>query len=755
MKENTTWDLLISDEDLDLEFKRRKKEFIEQKVNYKLVEDYKEQGWEEVKRYKNGQVLIKKPKKIGDAFEDEVWSIFYKMGFKVMNKGNQFKIAYTDENSKQIDVIAIDNEVCLLIECKESEKYEKTKTWKTDLESIYGIREGLFNELRKEYPNRKFKYIFATKNFLIGDKDEVRMKEFGIANFDYEVIQYYQNLVNHLQSAARYQLLGQLFSNQKINGLDIRVPAIEGKMGGMTYYTFVVEPEKLLKLSYILHRNKANHSMMPTYQRLINKKRLADIRKFVNEGGYFPNSLVVAINNSKGKLTFERANTQIENSQSKVGILHLPQLYRSIYIIDGQHRLYGYSDTEYGSKNTIPVVAFVGIDKKEQLKLFMDINENQKAVPKSLRNTLNIDMLWDSDNPAERSLALQLGIAQDLGENKNSPLRDRIVTGENTTNERRCITTEYIKSALKNSDFLNEYKKNGTLTKTGTFDKNDNVTTEEFLTRFLIKYFDQISTSCSSEWDKGDKGYLSINNTTYALICVLNDIVNIVLKEQNINVVTDLNKTYSDCKIFVDNLCDALNNLNPSEKTSIKEAKGGGAKKKSYRIIQIALHEKYNKFINDDLKNYIETELTDYTDDTNENIISIRKFLLDKFVGYTYENPQWFNEIISDDIRLELGAKKGQYEVTNGACQIIEIVDLEELKKIITDGSNWKNIFSNIYCNEHNKITKTNLIDILLETIQIKNKISTGKKALLKDYQSSVNALNKLGIDTEDSEDSE
>lgn len=81
-----------------------------------------------------------------------------------------------------------------------------------------------------------------------------------------------------------------------------------------------------------------------------------------------------------------------EGSISKLGILHLPKRYRSAYIIDGQHRLYGYSDSPYAKTNSIPVVAFVDLDRQEQIKLFMDINENQKSVPKTLRVTLNADI---------------------------------------------------------------------------------------------------------------------------------------------------------------------------------------------------------------------------------------------------------------------------------------------------------------------------------------------------------------------------
>ena len=40
-------------------------------------------------------------------------------------------------------------------------------------------------------------------------------------------------------------------------------------------------------------------------------------------------------------MQFDKANTQVEGSVSRVGVLHLPKRYQSAYIIDGQHRLSG------------------------------------------------------------------------------------------------------------------------------------------------------------------------------------------------------------------------------------------------------------------------------------------------------------------------------------------------------------------------------------------------------------------------------
>ena len=55
---------------------------------------------------------------------------------------------------------------------------------------------------------------------------------------------------------------------------------------------------------------------------------------------------------------------------------------RAAYVIDGQHRLYGYSSSTRAATDLIPVVAFVSLSRSAQMRMFMDVNENQQAVPK-------------------------------------------------------------------------------------------------------------------------------------------------------------------------------------------------------------------------------------------------------------------------------------------------------------------------------------------------------------------------------------
>ena len=104
----STWDLLLTRENLASEAKQRSATKIIKKVPKTELQLYISTGWE-VKRHLKHQTEIQQDKKIGDAFEDEVWTVFYKMGFKMLNKSNQFELSYTDDCTKQIDVIAMDD----------------------------------------------------------------------------------------------------------------------------------------------------------------------------------------------------------------------------------------------------------------------------------------------------------------------------------------------------------------------------------------------------------------------------------------------------------------------------------------------------------------------------------------------------------------------------------------------------------------------------------------------------------------------
>lgn len=688
----STWNLLLKHEDLGEESKRRSKATLTKTISLKELELAVADGWVEKKRRKR-TVTVEKSKALGDSFEDEVWTAFYRMGFDYMNSTNKFELSYSSSNpalTKQIDVIAMDDETCLFVECKETDKLDRTKQWKTDLEAMYGHYKGICDEITSKFGRKKFKYIFATRNYVIGQTDLDRIRDFNFAYFDEDSVKYYDGLATHLGTAAKYQLLGSLFAGKEIKGLDMNVPAIEGKMGGLTYYSFSIEPSKLLKVAYVLHRNNANHDLMPTYQRLIQKPRLKAIQEFVNQGGYFPNSLIISIDSGGHQLQFDKANTQVEDSVSRVGVLHLPRRYQSAYIIDGQHRLYGYSGSRFESTNCIPVVAFVDLNKEAQLKLFMDINENQKAVPKSLRNTLNIDILWKANSFASRNQALMIYLAEKLGEDSHSPLYKRVITGENVKTSMRCLTTENIKLALEKTHFLNKYRKNtNTILYQGTFDKQNNDATSKMLYPFLCKSLAVIQRECQDEWDKGSEGFLTINNCIAALIMIIDDFVQIKLAKQNLIVVDNSDTFFTEIEPFLESLALTISCLSEEEITKIKKSKGAGGPTDSYNVLRLALNHNDPEYTYPALVKFIEEFNTDYNPEANDLLTKILQLLRDRIKENYPDETDWLRNYVPESLRNTLLSKRAIDSIDKPEAKVWDYLTFAQISALASHKTNW------------------------------------------------------------------
>ena len=408
---------LIRPEEISKVYHEKRKQYVYESIPKKRVDEYLAEGWEvDNVKYKT-VTRMKKPKPIGDYFEDQIWCILSKMNFKEMNRDRNFKIpisSHPEVHPKQIDVFAKDDDVVLLVECKAASKPTKVSLRK-DINEINGIRANIITSINSHYGKKlRVGWIFATKNIIWINSDVELAKSLDITIvedeeldiFDVENIsditiiadeefEYYQELVNHIGPAAKYQLFADIFKNRKIPGLEVTIPAIKGKIGNLSYYSFSIEPIKLLPIAFISHRSKADAETVITYQRMLNKNRLLSIRNFIKEtGGLFPNSIIINFHTGRKPLVFDSGGLK-RDTEAGFGYLHLPNRFKSAWIIDGQHRLYGFSDSEKADSVTIPVIAFENLDASTQAKMFVDINSKQKRVPRNLLEDLYSDLLHD------------------------------------------------------------------------------------------------------------------------------------------------------------------------------------------------------------------------------------------------------------------------------------------------------------------------------------------------------------------------
>jgi len=113
-------ELCTTDKELRRVASTRRKPYREKSVAHDQLAGHLEKGWEKVKdRDLKKRVKITKKKTEDELFEDRVWKIFYKLGFSHMNKERDCKLKFKTF-SKQIDVLAKDDEHVFVIDCQSS-----------------------------------------------------------------------------------------------------------------------------------------------------------------------------------------------------------------------------------------------------------------------------------------------------------------------------------------------------------------------------------------------------------------------------------------------------------------------------------------------------------------------------------------------------------------------------------------------------------------------------------------------------------
>ncbi|WP_371397049.1 DGQHR domain-containing protein [Fretibacter rubidus] len=597
-------------------YRAKSDRYHKQSVVHSMVDDLLEDDWEQDGDPLKYKTKLKKPKSHSRFFEDQIWCQMYDLGFRTLNVDENFHLPFGKGagQSQQIDVIAVSSETILIIECKSKRNRAKSTTIKSESEGlrqkIDGFRKSTTSLLGG---NRKLKYIYATRNIKIDPEgtDAQRLYEAGAFLYTDSTYDYVQGLIKSYKSAAEYQFHALIFSGTSISKEKIEVPALQGNMGGETYYMFSIEPSTLLKLSFVLHRTRANEAELPTYQRLLVPSRLNGISKFINGGGYFPNSLIVNFNEKKHKLEFQ-SSEKSKSSKSKHGILKIPNAYAIAYLIDGQHRLYGYSQSDYKETNTIPVVAFKNLDPTIQLKLFMDINENQKAVSPTLRITLEEDLFWQAERLDSRMKALRSSVIRLLATSEGSPLYRLLSIGE----DKAELSSKPFANALSKSSLIpkaTQSKFAEGAAKVSLYNSDDTNHDREMkrarkrIYSFIALAYDFVIEQLSV---RNTNTYILSNRGTFGFISLIANLNKFMSEKGLLSPTSSPEERIDAQRKYLKALCEKLDNLDEEEESELTEKLGQGADTLWLR--------KFQSFVSQEFPDYNPSELTDWRERQDE-----------------------------------------------------------------------------------------------------------------------------------------
>ncbi len=278
----------------------------------------------------------------------------------------------------------------VIFECKGGkdlpEVQRKMSAWEANIQKIKGKETKIIYSEENSIKEKDFnKFDEIRVCYVFGaNTSEEKFSQIASAlaarNFfawNNEALTYYKMTAGTIGKAAKYQILREFEINLESSSL-ILEHAIQIKQGEIDMFVFGAKPHDLLRIGYVSRRASGKPD---AYQRILNKDRILKISEFVNSGeALLPNAIIIA---------FDRERDVQQAIKFKDGKLQFLNKYCSAWIIDGQHRVFGFLNTEHEDYNDddnfkLPIVAFRDLEPILQNRTFVSINYNQKKIDPTL-----------------------------------------------------------------------------------------------------------------------------------------------------------------------------------------------------------------------------------------------------------------------------------------------------------------------------------------------------------------------------------
>lgn len=157
--------------------------------------------------------------------------------------------------------------------------------------------------------------------------------------------------------------------------------------GSHRFYTCTMPSEVLAKCCFVTTRDE---DPSEGFQRTLDEKRAREIAKYIDTGlGTIPCSIILSAQGA--------ADFKVVDKGKTVEFKDDPH---SFLVLDGQHRVYGFSLAETNLR--VPVVIYSGLSRRDESRLFIDINSKQKGVSNEL--LLDIKKLAEYEDDTEQMM---------------------------------------------------------------------------------------------------------------------------------------------------------------------------------------------------------------------------------------------------------------------------------------------------------------------------------------------------------------
>ncbi|MBY0241614.1 MAG: DGQHR domain-containing protein [Burkholderiaceae bacterium] len=159
------------------------------------------------------------------------------------------------------------------------------------------------------------------------------------------------------------------------------------RQGEHRFFSLTLPSELLAETCFVIARDE---DPIKGFQRELDLKRAKEIAAYIDSGlGTIPSSIVLSAQ-PDAELEYDRARKS----------LSFNSIRKAFLIIDGQHRVYGFMQAKTAFR--VPVIIYDGLSRRDETRLFIDINSKQKGVPAEL--LLDIKKLAEYEKDEEELL---------------------------------------------------------------------------------------------------------------------------------------------------------------------------------------------------------------------------------------------------------------------------------------------------------------------------------------------------------------
>lgn len=190
--------------------------------------------------------------------------------------------------------------------------------------------------------------------------------------------------------------------------------------GKHRFYTLTMPSEVLANTCFVTTRDE---DPKKGFQRVLDAKRAQEIADYVDLGfGTIPTSIVLSAQPSAELKVIGKGKT-----------LEFKDDPKAFLILDGQHRVYGFSLAKTSLR--VPVVIYNNLTARDESRLFIDINTKQRPVPNEL--LLDIKKLAEYENKTENLLG---EVFDRFNSDTSSPLLGLLSSHERLSNKISRVT---------------------------------------------------------------------------------------------------------------------------------------------------------------------------------------------------------------------------------------------------------------------------------------------------------------------------